>query len=223
MEVLNTAIDDAKKTQAALLAAAARLRALPPLPQTPTFTIAEPKNYTSSIDVAAQEVMSGNKTSLATVAIEWQSNPWAISTGIMFSTLENRTFTNAALFVNGMPQVNEDGKSLTVVQESVSRPAVLFPVVMLHYKMPFYPPLMASGGIGLNLGTTTAEFVAGPSIKVLGIVFTVGAHFGRETDLTQGVNVGDKLGVDPPALPTETHWTSKFRWGVAISYAIPFS
>jgi len=219
--VLSAALDDAKKAQAALLSTESKLKALVSLPQEPTFVIAQPKNYTSAIDVSAQEIMAGAKTSLATVNIAWQSNPWEISTGIMFSTLENRTFTNVAVFGNGAPQLDAEGKTLTMVQESIKRPAVLFPIVMVHYKMPFSDRLMASAGVGLNLGNTTAEFTVGPSIRLFGLIFSPAVHFGRETGLASDVKPGDKLGVDPPDPPTETHWAKEFRWGVAVSYAIP--
>jgi hypothetical protein len=221
--VLNTAIDDAQKAQAALLATSARLNVMLTLPQKPSFTISEPKDYASSIDISSQETMDGEKTSLATVSIVWRHNPWEVSTGILFSTLQNRSYTNVALFENGAPVLNDEGKSLTQVQESIKRPAVLFPVVMIHYKLPKATWLMGTGGIGLNLGTTTPEFVVGPSIKVVGVTFSFLAHYGRETSLSDGVKPGDKLGVEPPAPPTETHWVGKPQFGFAISYAIPFS
>jgi hypothetical protein len=221
--VVSTAIDDAQKAQAALRATSARLRSMPALPQDPSFQISEDNNYGSSIDVTAQEEIGGEKTSLATVVIAWQSNPWVVSTGILFSSLQNRTYANVALFENGTPTANGDGKPLTTVQETIRRPAVVFPVVMLHYKVPGASWLMATGGIGLNLGTTTAEFVVGPSLKVFGLVFSPLAHFGRETSLSEGVKPGDRLGVEPPAPPTETRWTKKPKLGIAISYALPFS
>jgi hypothetical protein len=206
-----------------LLATAERLKSIASLPQSPVFIIKQPQNYTSSIDISAQDVMSGAKTALATVTIQWQSNPWDVSTGIMFSTLDNRTFSNVALFDNGVPQLDSEGKNLTIVEESVKRPTILFPVVMLHYKIPGFPALMASGGIGLNLGTTTAEFVVGPSIKIFGIVVTGAAHFGRTTELTEGVQPGDKLGSSPPALPTDSHWVKTPAFGLAVSYVVPLS
>jgi hypothetical protein len=221
--VITTAIDDAQKAQSALRTTVARLRAMPSLAQDPSFAMTEANNYNSSIDISAQETIGGEKTSLATVSIVWQSSPWAVSTGIMFSGLENRTYANVAMFENGAPKVNEAGKTLTSVQETIKRPAVVFPIVMLHYKVPGASWLMASGGIGLNLATTTAEFVVGPSAKVFGLTFSPLAHFGRETSLAAGLKPGDQLGVDPPAPPTDTYWTKKPKFGVAISYALPFS
>jgi hypothetical protein len=75
--------------------------------------------------------------------------------------------------------------------------------------------------VGRNLGTTTAEFAVGPSIKVFGLIFSPALHFGRETELSSGVQPGSRLGVDPPDPPTETHWAKDFHWGVAVCYAIP--
>jgi hypothetical protein len=144
-----------------------------------------------------------------------------VSTGIMFSTLENHHFTNAAVINDGVPVTDASGKNITNVVDTVKRPAVILPVVMVHYRMPFFPSLMASGGVGLNLGTTTAEFVAGPSIKVVGVVISALAHFGRESELTNGVTLGDRLGVNPPDPPTSSHWVTRF--GVAFSYALPTS
>jgi hypothetical protein len=184
------------------------------------FSVSQPNHYTSTIDISAESLMTASsKTTLATVTVVWQSDPWAISTGIMFSTLKNHKFTNAAVINEGVPLTDSNGKNLTNVIDSVKRPAVLLPVVMLHYQVPAFPALMASAGAGLNLGTTTAEFVAGPSLKVFGVVISPLAHFGRESELTNGVTLGDKLGVNAPDPPTTSHWVTRFA--VAFSYALP--
>jgi hypothetical protein len=88
---------------------------------------------------------------------------------------------------------------------------------MLHYK--FTEHVMASGGVGLNLGNSTAEFMVGPSFKIYGIVISPAAHFGRETSLSQGVKVHDRLGVDPPDPPTAAGW--KVRFALGFSYLLP--
>ena len=216
LSALSAAADEANKIQAALLVSAERLRTMPVVPQRPTFDIRESTNYTSSVEVNAKETISGSTTPLGTVVIRWQSNPWLVSTGIMFSSLRNRSFSNAPVFVDGKP-VFEGDKTVTEVQESTKRPTIVIPSVMLHYK--FFEHVMASGGVGLNLGNTTAEFMVGPSFKFYGIIISPVAHFGRETTLSQGVKVGDRLGLDPPDPPTTSKWTTRFALG--FSYALP--
>jgi len=231
--LLNSVIGDAQTTQKTLLETAEQLTNMAGSPVEATYTLQQPKNYNSTVTVAAQEVISKTSTALGTVTISWQSNPWEVSTGILFSTLVSRSYTNAPLIENGQPVLDSGGKTLTVVTESDTRPVVVLPLVMLNYRMrrlsgyswenkcPNHCAFLVSGGVGLNLSTKTADFAVGPSFQIGAVLFTTAAHFGRETVLTNGVTVGEQLGSSPPSpLPTANHWKTGFGFG--ISYVLPF-
>jgi hypothetical protein len=231
--LLNSVIGDAQTTQKTMMETAQQLTNMAGSGAQATYTVQQARNFNSTITVAAQEVISKTSTALGTVTISWQSNPWEISTGILFSTLVARSYTNAALIVNGQPVVDSNGKNLTVVTESDSRPVVVFPLVMANYRLrglshypwenrcPNHCAFLVSGGVGLNLNAKTADFAVGPSFQIGEVLFTTAAHFGRESVLTNGVTVGEQLGSSPPSpLPTANRWRTGF--GFAISYVLPF-
>jgi hypothetical protein len=231
--VLNSVISDAESSQKAMMETAQQIINLAGSSAEATYTIQQPHNYNSIVTVAAQEVVSKTSTALGTVTISWQSNPWEISTGILFSTLVARSFTNAPLIVNGKPVLDPSGKTLTVVTESDTRPVVVLPLVMANFRLrglshypwenrcPNHCAFLLSGGVGLNLTTKTADFAVGPSFQIGEVLITTAAHFGRESMLTNGVTVGSQLGSSPPnPLPTANKWVTGF--GIAISYVLPF-
>jgi hypothetical protein len=232
--VLNTAITDTQKAQGTMLETAEQLTVLANSPSDVTFPITQTRGYNSSVAIVAQEVVSKTNTTVATVVINWQSNPWEIATGIMFSTLVSRSFSNAPLLVNGQPQYDSGGKNLTVVQEADTQPAIMFPLVTANYRLaalsnfhwenqcPGHCAVLLTGGIGLNLTAKTAEFLVGPSFRFGGLLLTPGWHIGRENELIQAVTVGARFGSSPPnPLPTAPSWKAKFSLG--ISYVLPFS
>lgn len=233
--LVGTVIGDTEKIQAQLLETADQIASIPNNPVTDTYDITKGKNYTSTITIAAQEVISKTTTTLATVTINWQANQWEISTGIMFSALKNQSFANAPLVVNGapVPSTSDPTKNETFVQNTFTRPAVVVPMVMLNYrvrglsdagwenKCPGHCAVLLSGGVGLNVTQKDAEFGLGPSFQVGSVLFTVGAHIGRYTDLANGIGVGDHLGaLAPGTLATTGRWTAK--WGFGISYVLPW-
>jgi hypothetical protein len=230
--LLNSVIGDAQSTQKTMMETAQQLKNLAGSSTEATYTVQQSRNYNSTITVAAQEVVSKTSTALGTVNISWQSNPWEISTGILFSTLVSRSFTNAPLIVNGQPVLDTSGKNLTLVTEADTRPVVVLPLVMANFRLrgvshytwenkcPNHCAFLLSGGVGLNLTTKTADFAVGPSFQIGEVIFTTAAHFGRESMLTNGVTVGSQLGSSPPTLPTANKWARGF--GFAVSYVLPF-
>jgi hypothetical protein len=231
--LLNSVIGDAQSTQKTMLETAQQLTNLAGSGAEATYTVQQSRNYNSTTTVAAQEVVSKTSTALGTVTISWQSNPWEISTGILFSTLVGRSFTNAPLIVDGKPVVDPSGKNLTVVTEADTRPVVVLPLVMANFRLrgvshypwenkcPNHCAFLLSGGVGLNLTTKSADFAVGPSFQIGEVLFTTAAHFGRESMLTNGVTVGSQLGSSPPSpLPTANKWATGF--GFTVSYVLPF-
>lgn len=230
---IKTAIGDAQKTQATMLETAQQLALLSDAPPVASFQIMRGKDYNSSVAIVAQEVISKTNTTVATVVVDWQANPWEVSTGIMFSWLKSRGFSNAPLIVNGQQQLDSGGKGLTVVAESDTRPTIVAPLVMLNYRLrgvsdygwqnrcPGHCAFLLSGGVGLNIPAKAAEFAVGPSFQIGALLLTAAAHIGRDTELTQAVGVGAQLGSSPPSpLPTASVWVARF--GFVASYVLPF-
>jgi hypothetical protein len=230
--LIKSLVTDIQKAQTSMQETAGQLRDFAGAPKEATYTITQPRNYNSTVTVAAQEIVSKTPTSLATVTINWQSNPWEVSTGILFSGLASRSFTNAGLFSNGNPVLDSGGKNLTVVTQTDTLPAVVFPMVLGSFrigawshanwenKCPNHCAILISGGVGANLTAKTTDFAVGPSFQIGEALFTPAAHFGRQTQLTDGVVVGAQLGSSPPTLPTKTAWVPAF--GFAITYILPF-
>jgi hypothetical protein len=231
--ILNSAITDTQKAQTTMLETVEQLSVLANAPDDVKYPIARGKDYNATVAIVGQEVISKTNTTIASVTVNWQSNPWVVSTGIMFSRLANTTFTNAPLFVGGKPQYDAAGKLLTVVQQTDTRPTIMFPLVSASYRIPWlsnfnwenqcpgHCGFLLTGGVGLNLSLKTAEFAVGPSFQFGGLVITPGWHVGRHADLSQGVVPDAQFGSNPPnPLPTTTSWTGKF--GIGFSYALPF-
>jgi hypothetical protein len=71
---------------------------------------------------------------LATTMMVWSETKWEVSAGAVFSWLENRSFQNGPIVVNGEPQLDSAGKVKTVVTENVTRPSVV-PFALMHYRL----------------------------------------------------------------------------------------
>lgn len=230
--LFSAAITALQKAQTSLLQAVQILNSWPGTTAAPTWSISERKNHISTVTVSAQEVISKATTTLATVKIDWQTTRWVVSTGIGFSNLASRSYTNAPIIVNGQPSLDSSGKNLTVVTESDTKPSIIFPEALLSFrinslshfhwesKCPNGCAFLISGGIGLNLSTNSANFDAGPSFQFGSVLFTPAVHFGRETVLSNGVTVGSQLGSNPPSpLPIQEKWRIKF--GFLLTYTLP--
>jgi hypothetical protein len=127
--------------------------------------------------------------------------------------------------MNGTP-VLDSGKAETQVTMNYTRPAAVFPLVMANIRLHSFNKgchgncaILIGAGIGANLSSKTADFAAGPSFQYGSVLITPVFHYGRQTELTNGVKVGDMLGTSPPALPTNNFWKPAF--GFAISYKVP--
>ena len=190
------------------------------------FHVKRDGNVKATIKVSAVDVLTKSSTDLATVIVTWQYSGFVISTGVMLSTLKNQTFANAPIIVDGVPVLDSTGKVLTQVVVNTTRPSVVFPLVMANYRLKSFQKhcngncsFLLGGGMGANLSSKTADFAVGPSFQYGIVLFTPVLHYGRQTGLTNGVQVGQKLGTSPPALPTNNFWKPAF--GFAISYVLP--
>jgi hypothetical protein len=230
--LLNALVNDVQTTQKTLREAAEVLENLNESAPDASFSMKQAKNYNSTITITAQELVSKATSTLATVTINWQSNPWSISTGFMYSTVPTRSFVNSDIILNGQPSLDPgSGKNLTQVTES-DAVTILAPLVMANYRIgpwsranwenscPNHCAFLLSGGIGLNPVSKIAEYAVGPSFQFGEVLFSPLAHIGKDTFLTNGVTVGSQLGVGPPDLPIGSSWGVHF--GFAISYILPF-
>jgi hypothetical protein len=174
------------------------------------------------------EQIASASFNFATVVINWQQTNWGLSTGVVLSALKNKSFANAPMYnSSGQPITDGSGKTYTVVTVSKTYPGIISPVFLVNYRLHNFQAdqgrfaLLFSAGIGANIFTKSADFAAGPSIQFGSVIFTPAVHYGRQTNLTNGVHVGDQLGTGPPALPTYNPY--KPAIGLGITYRIPLT
>jgi hypothetical protein len=218
----NTNIQAGRKS---LLQANELLVNLPTVVDPVTYNLTRPPNRKATLKVSAINALDKTSVDVATIVVTWQQSNFVLSTGILFSTLANQTFAASPIIVNGVPSTDSSGKYLTAVTVDSIRPSIVFPAVFTSYR--FITPswctakcsVLVSGGVGANLTSKTTDFGFGPSLQVGSVLLTPLAHFGRQTQLINGVYIGEPLGVSPPALPTKSTWKTSF--GFAISYRVP--
>ncbi len=206
----------------------------------PTTTIAsqftQSRHRTSTITIAATEVVSGATSNLGTLTINWQTQPFVLSSGIMLSMLPYRSFAISQLIVNGapVPDPTNPGKYLTYINQTVTHPSISFPMVFGNYrfgslsrfrwedKCPNHCAFLATAGMGYNIVQKTADFAGGLSFQIGSVLLTPAAHIGRETLLTNGLYPNEILGSNPPsALLTQNAWTVHFGLALTITIPIP--
>jgi MBG domain len=192
------------------------------------------RNRTSTITVVATEVVSGATSNLGTLTINWQTQPFVLSSGILLSMMPYRSYAISQLIVNGapIPDPTNPGKYLAYINQTVTHPSISFPMVFGNYrigrfsrydwenKCPNHCAFLVTGGMGYNIVQKTADFAGGLSFQIGSVLLTPAAHVGRETLLTNGLYPGEILGSNPPsALLTQNAWTVHF--GLALTIAIP--
>ena len=182
-------------------------------------------NWQATVKISAQEQIGKTSADVATVVIKWQQTNWSLSTGVVLSALANQNFANSPMFVNGVPVTDSSGKVLTIVTVAKTYPSVVFPLLLVNYRLHNLQAdsgrwaFLLSGGVGTNLALKTADFAFGPSLQYGNVFVTPALHLGRQTQLTNGVSVGDKLGSSPPSLPTSNQFKTSF--GLGITYRLP--
>jgi hypothetical protein len=230
--LIDSALSDIQKAQDALLQVVNTLEAWPGAPFKVAYQFTTTKNNNMSVAIAGVEIVSKTSSPVATVAINPQASRWVVSMGLAGSNLTYHTYTNAPIIVNGQPVLNSSGQTTTVVTRMSTSPSFIAPEALLSYNL--IPSshtrlfnkcdngcaILATVGVGANLTSKTADFDAGLSFRIGGVLLTPALHFGRDTRLTNGVEVGQKLGSSPPnPLPTTNAWVRKFALG--ITYTIP--
>jgi hypothetical protein len=173
-------------------------------------------------------VDSSKKKALATVAINFADNAekfpgnpaspfrWEASAGAFFSTLPVRTFSAAPVFTSG---VITDKK----VAQNVLHPTMV-PFAAANYRLSndlrwsrWKSAIYWTAAVGINPNTVSADFATGLSMTWRALMVSGLCHFGHDTRLTQGLQVGERLGASfSGTLPSQTYWTASFAFGVSV-------
>jgi hypothetical protein len=177
----------------------------------------------ATLKVKTEDRISKKAADLGTVVVTWADTRWEVSAGALFSFLTNRSFQNTVANAAGQTQVDAGGKTNTTITETDTRPTVI-PFAFAHFRIvegANYDrrlALLATGGMGISPYSGSTDFAAGLSVAYRALVISPVAHFGRDSRLTGGLQVGASLGSSPPALPVERFWTTTF--GVAVTARI---
>jgi hypothetical protein len=177
---------------------------------------------TATVKLTSVDAVTGQKKTLSTITLSWNTTRWEISAGAIFSSLPDRSFSLPRNVVNGAAQA--DPNKFTVAQ-TINRPTVV-PVALAHYRLSEKIvatqrrlACLLTGGIGVNTTSGTADFIGGVSIGYRSLLFTPAVHFGRDSKLINGVKIGTAFG-ESVTPPTQRFWTPAFAIG--ITYRIPF-
>jgi hypothetical protein len=241
LDNIKSVVASLEKTQQALLSAATAIQSWPGLRDdhgnvitSIRFTVVQNSTRTSTITVAATEIVTLTSTNLVTVNVTWVTQPFVLSSGILLSTLPNRSYAISQLVINGapVPDPTNPGKYLTYINQTVSHPSVSLPMVLGSWrvrqlsdfswqnKCPNHCAILVSGGMGFNIIEKSADFAAGLSFQLGSVMFTPAAHFSRESLLIDGLYPNEILGSNPPsALQTQNAWT--VHAGLAFTIVIP--
>ncbi len=176
---------------------------------------------TATVKLTSVDAVTGQKKTLSTITLSWNTTRWEISAGAIFSSLPDRSFSAPRNIAGDTLPTN----SKFVVAQTTNRPTVV-PVALAHFRLS--EKLVATqrrlaflltGGIGVNTTSNTADFLGGVSIGYRSLLFTPAVHFGRDLRLTNGVRIGTSF-ADSVTPPTERFWAPAFA--VGITYRIPF-
>jgi hypothetical protein len=230
--LLDTAITDIQKAQDTLIQNVQTLAYWDD--SSPTNLVYEyttQANTNLVITVAGTEVVSKSANPIATVTINVTATPWVVSAGLEVSSIKNKTYAPVPAYSMGAPVLN-NGVAEVTVGGTASDFSFIAPLGLLSFRLnslshwdwetkcPNSCALLLSAGVGANLTSKTAEFAAGPSFQIGGVLITPTVHWGRDTRLSDGFYVNEPLGTGAPStLPTNTAWVTKM--GIALTYAIP--
>jgi len=231
---LTSAVTALEKVQQTLKADAQILASRPQVPPTPELTVRQTRNRTSVVTITGTDIIAATSTTLGTVTVTWQTQPFVLSTGILLSSLPARSYAITQQIKDGqpVPDPNNAGKYLTQITETDTSPSIVFPMIYGSWRMDKFSranwenrcwnhcAFLLTGGIGANLTNKTADFAAGLSFQIGSVLLTPSAHFGREALLTNGLYPNEPFSSNPPsALTTENKWTTHF--GMGLTYVIP--
>jgi hypothetical protein len=158
---------------------------------------------------------SSTKQALATLTVQFQSNPrFEVSTGLMVPLTPYHSFSAAAVATNGTVTGNvvQVTRTYTVVP-MVSTNILVKDFIAMHQRAAWF----GSVDVGYNPATSSVEFGVGPSFSWRSLVLSGLADIGRDTQLAGGFTVGQALPANNPPKPlTTTVWSVKPAIGLSI-------
>jgi hypothetical protein len=176
------------------------------------------------------------KKSIDTITVLYADPIFEVSTGVFFSTLPNRSFSNQTI-VTQNPGGAVPNQGNVVITQAISRPTVE-PFVAANWRIGHdflwlgarRGAIYITTAVGINTNAaTTADFAFGPSISWRSVMLSPLYHLGRDTRLTQGEFVGQiwcnasqasgsipKCSGSPPSPSTQRFWTSAFAFGISV-------
>jgi peptidoglycan/LPS O-acetylase OafA/YrhL len=158
---------------------------------------------------------SSTKQALATLTVQFQSNPrFEVSTGLMVPLTPYHSFSAAAVATNGTVTGNvvQVTRTYTVVP-MVSTNILVKDFIAMHQRAAWF----GSVDVGYNPATSSVEFGVGPSFSWKSLVLSGLADIGRDTQLAGGFTVGQALPANNPPKPlTTTVWSVKPAIGLSI-------
>jgi hypothetical protein len=178
----------------------------------------------ASIDTTVTVTISpsGAKAPI-TVLVHFQNWAWAtMSAGVAFTSFKRYSYS-----VN--PRYNAASSDPTMqtyysIDQQISTRQII-PISYVNFQAPSFTwrwggydiGPTASVGAGVNVGTQSAEFAAGPGLRIGRVQFVVGAHWARSASLSNGFSVGqqvDSTVIAPVNNPYVCHWS------VGITYRV---
>jgi hypothetical protein len=170
------------------------------------------------------------------IGVLYADPKFEVSSGVFFSTLPNRSFSNQTAVVQNPGSVPTPGN--VYISETRMLPTAL-PYVAANYRIGHdfsisnsrRMALYGTGAIAVSAYNSSAEYAAGLSLSWRSLMFSVLGHVGRETMLTQGEYVNQVLCSaspsatatsnppkcsSPPNPTTEHVWTGRIAFGLGI-------
>ncbi len=182
----------------------------------------EPRS--AEVAISVTDVMSGESQDLVTVTGVWATTRWETSSGLLFSEVRVRTFSAGPRWENGSPVLFGDTEEVDqFVGGSVARPMVV-PFAFVHLNLFERPErggrlaVLATGGIGINPHSKFADFAYGGSLSYRNMYLSILKHRTRDVQLLGGLKLGDSLGPQPPAIPTQRFWVTD--WSLALTLRV---
>jgi hypothetical protein len=160
------------------------------------------------------------KKTVVVITVNYADSRIETSAGILVSALPSRSFAASSTYTGTPPTVS----SITV-QETDTRPLIVpYAAVQVRLGSDWLwkfdkrrGAIYATGLVGVNPNTTTADFGAGISVAWRSLVLSPVAHFAHDVGLTGGFTDNEQLGTSfTGTLPTKQFWTTSFGIGIGI-------
>lgn len=207
-------------------------------------TVSYSVNAVNQIGTSTTALPGSAKKAIATINILFADPRFEVSSGVFFSLMSSRTYTNQTIVSQtktpGAPQI----ATQVVIAETASVPTVL-PYVAANWRLKQFNTrrrvaLYATAAIAVSLYNSSAEYAGGLSISWRSLMINFLGHAGREVNLTQAEHKDEvwciyypsgttiptgatpQCSGSPPSPSTQRSWTGAFALGIGIRIPITF-